>query len=124
MAHHGGDLMDIYVCGGNHAEKLCELCESLVVSKNIKQKDLSDYGFSNAYKPHYCKAWKIKQPDKYPVSFSMIIKKRGMKIESFDLLDENFMQPHPCGKKEFGQIEAIIKKMINDGIICKNIKEQ
>ena len=32
--------MDIYVCGGNHVEKLCELCESLTVSKNIKREKL------------------------------------------------------------------------------------
>ena len=109
--------MDIYVCGGDYAEKLCELCESLVVSKNIKQKDLLDYDFSNAYKPHYRKAWRIKQSDKYPVSFAMTIKKKGMKIEAFDLLDDIFCQPHPCGKEEFNQIEAIIKKMIDDGIL-------
>ena len=35
--------MDIYVCGGDYAEKLCELCESLSVAKNIKQKDLLTY---------------------------------------------------------------------------------
>ena len=54
----------------------------------------------------------------------MTIKKKGMKIESFDLLDDNFMQPHPCGKEEFEQIEAIIKKMINDGIISKDTQEK
>ena len=54
----------------------------------------------------------------------MTIKKKGMKIESFDLLDENFMQPHPCGKEEFEQIEAIIKKMIDDGIVCKNVEDK
>ena len=109
--------MDIYVCGGDYAEKLCELCESLVVSKNIKQKDLLDYDFSNAYKPHYRKAWRIKQSDKYPVSFAMTIKKKGMKIESFDLLDENFMQPHPCGKEEYEQIKKIVTKMIDKNIL-------
>ena len=36
--------------------------------------------------------------------------------KQLNLLDENFMQPHPCGKEEFDQIEAIIKKMINDKI--------
>lgn len=116
--------MDIYVCGGDYAEKLCGLCENLAISKDVKQGDLLDYGFSNAYSPHFRKTWRIKQPDKYPVSFAITIKKKGMKIESFELLDENFMQPHPCGKKEFDQIKTIIKKMINDGIIRKNIEEK
>lgn len=116
--------MDIYVCGGDYAEKLCGLCENLAVSKNIQQENLLDYGFSNAYSPHYRKTRRIKQSDKYPVSFAITIKKKGMKIESFDLFDENFMQPHPCGKEEFEQIEAIIKKIIDDNIVRKNIEEQ
>lgn len=112
--------MDIYVYGGDHAEKMCELCENLTVSKNIKQEDLLAYGFTNYNKPYYYKVWGIVESDKYPVSFAIRIKKRGMKIESFDLLDENFLQPHPCGKEEFDQIEAIIRKMMNDGIVQKN----
>lgn len=122
MACCGGDLinMDIYVCGGDHAEKMCELCENLTVSKNIKQEDLLAYGFTNHNKSYYYKVWGIMESDKYPVSFAIRIKKRGMKIESFELLDENFLQPHPCGKEEFSQIEAIIRKMMNDGIVQKN----
>ena len=50
--------------------------------------------------------------------------KNSAAVCSFDLLDDNFMQPHPCGKEEFEQIEAIIKKMINDGIISKNTEEK
>ena len=124
MAYNGGDLMDIYVCGGDYAEKLCNLCEGLEVSKNIKRKNLLNYGFTNFNAPYYYKVWSIIEFDKYPVSFAMKIKKKGMKIESFDLLDDNFIQPHPCGKEEFEQIEAIIKKMINDGIISKNTQEK
>ncbi len=116
--------MYIYVCGGDHEEEMCELCENLTVSKNIKPEDLLAYGFTNYNKPCYYKVWSILESDKYPVSFAMTIKKKGMKIESFDLLDENFMQPHPCGKEEFDQIEAIINKMISDGIVCKNIEEE
>ena len=59
--------MDIYVCGGNHAEKLCELCESLTVAKNIKRKDLLNYGFTNHSAPHFYRAWNIKESDKYHV---------------------------------------------------------
>ena len=124
MAYNGGDLMDIYVCGGDFENEVCELCENLIIPKNIKRKHLLDYGFTNFDAPYYYKVWSIIESDKYPVSFAMTIKKKGMKIESFDLLDDNFMQPHPCGKEEFEQIEAIIKKMINDGIVSKNTKEK
>lgn len=124
MAHHGGDLMDIYVYGGDFENEVYELCENLIIPKNIKRKHLLDYGFTNFDAPYYYKVWGIIESDKYPVSFAMTIKKKGMKIESFDLLDENFMQPHPCGKEEFEQIEAIIKKMIDDGIICKNVEDK
>ena len=48
--------MDIYVCGGNHVEKLCKLCESLTVAKNIKQKDLLNYGFTNCSDPYFFKS--------------------------------------------------------------------
>ena len=116
--------MDIYVCGGDFENEVCELCENLIIPKNIKRKHLLDYGFTNFDAPYYYKVWSIIESDKYPVSFAMTIKKKGMKIESFDLLDDNFMQPHPCGKEEFEQIEAIIKKMINDGIISKDTQEK
>lgn len=116
--------MDIYVCGGDFENEVCELCENLIIPKNIKRKHLLDYGFTNFDAPYYYKVWSIIESDKYPVSFAMTIKKKGMKIKSFDLLDENFMQPHPCGKEEFDQIEAIIKKMINDGIVCKNVDDK
>ena len=124
MAHYGGNLMDIYVCGGDFKNEVCELCENLIIPKNIKRKHLLDYGFTNFNAPYYYKVWSIIESDKYPVSFAMTIKKKGMKIESFDLLDDNFMQPHPCGKEEFEQIETIIKKMINDGIVSKNTEEK
>ena len=124
MAHYGGNLMDIYVCGGNHVEKLCELCKSLSVAKNIKQKDLLNYGFTNCSDPYFFKSWGIQESDNYSVSFSVTIRKKSMKIEAFDLLDNNFCQPHPCGKEEFNQIEAIIKKMINYGIFCKKVEEK
>ena len=116
--------MDIYVCGGDFKNEVCELCENLIIPKNIKRKHLLDYGFTNFNAPYYYKVWGIIESDKYPVSFAMTIKKKGMKIKSFDLLDENFMQPHPCGKEEFDQIEAIIKKMINDGIVCKSVDDK
>ena len=109
--------MDIYVCGGNYAEKLCELCENLTVAKNIKQKDLLDYGFTNFSASCFYKSWSITEPHGYPVSCAVTIRKENMKIESFDLLDKAFMEPHSCGKEEFNQIEAIIKKMIDDGIL-------
>lgn len=124
MAYNGGDLMDIYVCGGDFENEVCELCENLIIPKNIKRKHLLDYGFTNFDAPYYYKVWSIIESDKYPVSFAMTIKKKGMKIKSFDLLDENFMQPHPCGKEEFDQIEAIIKKMIDDGIVCKSVEDK
>ena len=124
MAYNGGNLMDIYVCGGDFKNEVCELCENLIIPKNIKRKHLLDYGFTNFNAPYYYKVWGIIESDKYPVSFAMTIKKKGMKIKSFDLLDDNFMQPHPCGKEEFDQIEAIIKKMINDGIISKDTQEK
>ena len=124
MAHNGGDLMDIYVNGGEFENEVCELCDNLIIPKNIKRKHLLDYGFTNYDAPYYYKVWSILESDKYPVSFAMTIKKKGMKIESFDLLDENFMQPHPCGKEEFDQIEAIINKMIDDGIVCKSIEDK
>ena len=124
MSHYLGNLMDIYVCGGDFKNEVCELCENLIIPKNIKRKHLLDYGFTNFNAPYYYKVWGIIESDKYPVSFAMTIKKKGMKIKSFDLLDENFMQPHPCGKEEFDQIEAIIKKMINDGIVCKDTQEK
>ena len=72
--------MDIYVCGGDYAEKLCKLCENLAVSKNIKREKLLDYGFTNFNAPYYYKVWGIIESDKYPVSFAMTIKKKGMKI--------------------------------------------
>ena len=42
-----------------------------------------------------------------------------MKIKSFDLLNEDFTWSQPCNKEEFDQIEAIIKKMMDAGILEK-----
>ena len=66
--------MDIYVCGGDFKNEVCELCENLIIPKNIKRKHLLDYGFTNFNAPYYYKVWGIIESDKYPVSFAMTIK--------------------------------------------------
>ena len=61
MAYNGGNMISVRVDGGSHEEELCELFGNVAVSKNIKQRDLLDYGFSNIWSSKFSKIWKIKR---------------------------------------------------------------
>ena len=109
--------IDVYVLSGNYTKRLLYLLKHLQMNKLVTAECLLNYGFTNYDAPYYYKVWSILESDKYPVSFAMTIKKKGMKIESFELLDENFMQPHPCGKEEYEQIKKIVTIMIDKNIL-------
>lgn len=107
----------VYVHGGNCESKFLKLCESLQVHESATVESLLKAGFTNYSWPILHKSWRIKLKDKYPVSFVMNIAKKTLKISEVMVFDECFGQPHPCGKKEYEQIEQIINELVNKKIL-------
>lgn len=107
----------VYVNGGNCESKLLKLCESLQVHESVTVESLLKAGFTNCVEAILHKSWKIRLKDKYPVSFVMNITKKTLKIREVMVFDECFGQPHPCGKKEYEQIEQIINELVNKKIL-------
>lgn len=115
------DEIALYVCGGDCEDKLFKLLENLQVHESATVESLLRAGFTNYSKPTLHKIWRIKLKDKYPVSFIVDIAKMSLEIAEFTVCDECFGRPHPCGKKEYEQIEQIINELVNKKILerCK-----
>lgn len=115
------DETAVYVSGGNCESKLLKLCESVQIHESVAIESLLEAGFTNVVESILHKSWAIRLKDKYPVSFIVNISKGTRKIKEFMVLDERFGQPHPCGKKEYEQIEQIINELVNKKILerCK-----
>ena len=107
----------LYVRGGGCEDKLIKLLEGLQVHRAATVESLLRAGFTNYSKSILHKSWRIKLKDKYPVSFVMNIAKKTLKIIDVMVFDECFGQPHPCGKKEYEQIEQIINELVNKKIL-------
>lgn len=111
------DEATVYVYGGDCKDKLLRLLEPLQLHEAVTVEDLLKAGFTNYFEPILHKSWQIKQIDGYPVSFYIDIAKDSLKITEYTVLDEFFGQPHPCGKKEYEQIEQIINELVHKKIL-------
>lgn len=117
------DEADIYVCGGTHKDKMVHYLRKLELEENLLAEDFLKAGFTNYNEPvlYYCRM--IQESDNYPVSFVIMVNKEDLTMKEFDLLDENFLQPHPCGKREFREIQKIIEHLQDVGIFKENNDE-
>ena len=97
------------------------LLKPLQLHESVTVEDLLKAGFTNYFEPILHKSWRIMQIDGYYVSFYIDVSKDSLKITEYTLLDECLGQPHPCGKKEYKQIEQIINELVNKKILkrCK-----
>ena len=102
--------MIIYCLDGQKAKDFVSLCNKVKINPNKTCQDFLDNGFTNYYEPdlYFCR--RIKYKDNYPVSFNIFIQKNKMKLSSFEIIDENFCQPHFCDDIAYKQVI----KMIND----------
>jgi len=105
--------LDICVLRGSHADRMSKLCSRVKVREGLTAKDFIKGGFTNYSEPvlYYCR--RIKEKDNYPVSFSISLDKATLEIKEFCLLDEEFCQPHPCGKDEYRQVKEQIRHLVN-----------
>ena len=114
--------MDIYVLNGNesYGKKFIELCESVQLKKDITPEFLMDKGFTNYHKPtlYYLRGMNKKN---YHVSFSISIDKKTMRIKSFDLLNEEILQPHRCNEYDYKQVEIYINSLIKKGVLERKV---
>ena len=107
--------MDISVLPGQFSKEFVALARKYKVSGT--EEILGSCGFTNYYKPilWFCKG--IKEPDNYPVSFSIEVNKKTMKIRAMEIIDENFLQPHFCGDNELPQIKEILNDLEKKGVL-------
>ena len=105
--------MTIYCLDGQKAKDFVSLCNKVKINLNKTCQDFLDNGFTNYYEPdlYFCR--RIKYKDNYPVSFNIFIQKNKMKLSSFEIIDEEFGQPHFCDDTAFIQIKNIINELLN-----------
>ena len=71
---------------------------------------------------------RLHEDDNYPVSLDITIKEqensKDLVFNEIFVIDEYFLQPHPCGKQEYPQIKQCIRELINKKILVwKDRKE-
>ncbi len=111
--------MDVFVLNHSHSKEFCKLCQNFKLKDGVTANNLiRKGGFTNYYKPDLYFIRMLHTSDQYPISFSIIINKKTLEIESFKLLDECFGQPHFCGKEEYEQCKKIMNRLV-----CKNLFE-
>ncbi|MCR5177327.1 MAG: hypothetical protein K6C05_10860 [Anaerovibrio sp.] len=114
--------MTVYVLNPDkgYGKKFVELCGKIQINSYATTDDFIKAGFTNYHEPSLYFSRPIKEDDKYPVSFSILVDKKSLKIKEFNLLDENFLQPHFCNREEYEQIEQYTNMLVKKGILKRN----
>lgn len=104
--------MTVYVLNGAKAKEFKKLCNTLSLADGATEQMLLDNGFTNFNEPYFYFAKPIIYDDKYPVSFTITISKKTMKIKEISIMDNQFGQPHFCDETALNQINQYVNELI------------
>lgn len=108
--------------GGNYEKKLEDLLDKIRLRAGLTGEECKKAGFSDSVKGTYYYHRRLHEDDNYPVSLDITIKEQedneDLVFNEVFVVDECFLQPHPCGKQEYRQIEQLIRELINKKILA------
>lgn len=111
----------LYCLGGSREKKLMDLLDRVRLREGLTGSDCLKAKFTNYSKGTYYFHRRLHEDDNYPVSFDISIEGQEhdmpLLFKEAAVMDENFLQPHPCGKQEYPQIEQLIRELINKKIL-------
>lgn len=111
--------MTVYVLGHAKSKEFIALCKKLSLADNVTEQSLLDNGFTNFNKPYFYFSRPIIYDDKYPVSFSITIRKKTMRISTIEIIDNEFGQPHFCDETALRQVTKYINGLVAKKILKK-----
>ena len=119
----------LYCLGGSHKKKLMDLLDRVRLREGLTGLGCLKAKLTNYKEGTYYFHKRLHEDDNYPVSFdiSIEVQEHDMPLlfKEASVMDENFLQPHPCGKQEYQQIEQCIRELINKKILVwKDGKEE
>ena len=116
------DILNVGILGSDKGwgKKFMELCDKISIPYGVTKEDLKNAGFRHCENTVFSFNRAIRLKDKYPVSFNLraVQKNKDMIVlTDVDILDENFLQPHPCDKTIYAQCEEYLHMLKNKGVL-------
>lgn len=112
-------LIPVYVLGGRRKDELLSFLASLTLAPQVTAETLKACGFANFSPRYLVYHQRLHEPDDYPASFSLVLRKRDLSIKEWNLLDENFLQPYFCNEHELAEIQRILKPLLEQNLLVR-----
>lgn len=116
------DILSVGILGADRGfgKKFMEFCDKISVTEGATKEDFVNAGFRNVDDVEFRFFRALHLKDKYPVSFSIKAVQKNettIVLTDIDILDENFLQPHPVDKQIYMQCEEFIRMLKNKNVL-------
>lgn len=114
------DKIDCCCLPDEMSEKLWKKLSKYSVNPKAKKKDFLENGFSNYHKPslYFCR--RLTDPKTILCkSFNITVNAETLRISSYDILDEDFLQPTNVDKEDCRKILEYMDELVKRGLFSK-----
>lgn len=113
-------IVDFYCLPNEMSHKLWHKLSKYSVNPKAKKKDFLKNGFSNYHKPSLYFSHRLTEPKMIPCkSFSIIVNAKTLKINEYNILDEDFLQPTSVDRENCRKILEYMDEFVKRGLFIK-----